>query len=65
MEKLFLDPFLKNKNWAYLWISVIQFIFIVSQAEAYQNNILKLSADHFLFKKGLKLVSLAHFLHDF
>ena len=56
----FLRPFSKNKNWAYLWISVIQFIFIVSQAEAYQNNILKLSADHFLLPH-LKLFQKSRF----
>ena len=43
MEKLFPDSFLKNQNWAYLWInSFIQFVFIDCQVEDYQ-RLLKLS----------------------
>ena len=25
VEKLFLDPFLKNQNWVYLWINSLKF----------------------------------------
>ena len=38
VEKLFSGFFLKNKNWAYLWINVLKFIhfvFIVCQVEDY------------------------------
>ena len=45
VEKLFPDPFLKNQNWAYLWINSLKlysFVFIVCQVEGYR-NILKLS----------------------
>ena len=26
LEKLFADPYLKNQNWAYLWINGLKFI---------------------------------------
>ena len=45
VEKLILDPFLKNQNWAYLGINnsrFTQFVFIVCQVQGYQ-NMLKLS----------------------
>ena len=45
VEKLFSDAFLKNQNWAYLWINSLNFpqlVFILYQVEGYQ-NILKLS----------------------
>ena len=77
VEKLFSDIFLKNQNCAYLWInslSFMQFLFILCQVEAYR-NILKLSCRSLAFtshkvffkktKRGLELVSLPHFLHDF
>ena len=41
VEILFSDLFLKNQNWAYLWINSLKF-YIVCQVEDYQ-NILKLS----------------------
>ena len=41
MDKLVPDHFLKNQNWAYLWInslvSFIQFVFIICQVEGAQN----------------------------
>ena len=41
--KLFPDPFLKNQNWANLWIkSLKKFVFIVFQVNDWR-NILKLS----------------------
>ena len=45
MEKLFPYPFLKNQNWAYLWInsfSFLQLVFILCHVEDY-SSILKLS----------------------
>ena len=45
VEKLVPDHFLKNQNWAYLWINSLKFwvvYFIVCQTEGYQ-NILKLN----------------------
>ena len=75
--KLFRGPFLKNQNWVYLWISNLKSyiaFFILCEVEAYR-YILKLSCeDHLLLphikhfeerKRGLELVSLSHFLHDF
>ena len=74
---LFSDPFLKNQNWAYLWInslSFIQFVFIVCQVKDPQ-NILKLNCRPLVFtsykaflkkvKWDLELVFLPHFLPDF
>ena len=70
-------PFLKNQNWAYLWIYILNFIYFVSivfQVEDYQKW-LKLSYRPFAFtsyktflkktKRGLELVYLPHFLRDF
>ena len=45
IEKLFPDSFLKNRNWAYLWINSVKFytvFVIVCQVEGYQ-NILRLN----------------------
>ena len=51
-ERLFSDPFLKIKNWAYLWINSLKFytvcLFIVFQVEDYR-NILKLSCRSLAF----------------
>ena len=41
VEILFPDSFLKNQNWPYLWINsqkFLQLVFIVCQAEDYQNK---------------------------
>ena len=49
---LFLDPFLKNRNIAYLWINSLKFYtacFIVCQVEGYQNNIETRKATGFKF----------------
>ena len=69
-EKLFPDPSLKNQNGTYPWINSLRF-YAVCQVEGYR-NILKLSIrplPHVKFfyktKRGLELVSLPHFLHDF
>ena len=76
VEILFSDPFSKNQNWAYFWINSVKFYidcFIVCQVEDYQ-KILKLSCRSLAFtsykaflktKRGLELVSLANFMHDF
>ena len=56
-EKLFLDHFLKNQNWGYLWINSLKFwtIFLVSQVVVFYlevedyRNILKLSCRPFGF----------------
>ena len=76
VDKIFRDPFPKNRNWEHLWISslnFIQFVFIICQVKEYR-NVLKLTADHLLLfhvklfskrKRGMELVSLPHFLHDF
>ena len=42
VKKLFPDTFLKNQNWAYLWINSLQFVFTVCQADDCC-NLLKLS----------------------
>ena len=57
VEKLVLDPFLKNRNWAYTWINSLKCFFFV---------FLKLRC-WLLFEKtnrGLELVSLPQFLLD-
>ena len=76
VEKLVPDPFLKNKNWAYLLISGLKFVkvcFIAWQVEGYRNR-LKLSCRPLAFthiklfykiKRCLELVSLPDFLHNF
>ena len=51
MEKLVPNPFLKNQNWAYLWINSLkftQFIFISCQVEGWL-KILKISCRPFDF----------------
>ena len=73
MWKPFWDPFLKNQNWAYLWISSLkfQFVLIVCQVEGYQ-NILKLNFRSLAFisykafwkSKRKSGTSLFHFLYD-
>ena len=60
-KKLFLGPFLKYLNWAYLWIDGLKFypicFFIVCQVNGYQ-NILKLRSRplaFILYKDFLKI----------
>ena len=74
VEKLFPDTFLKDQNWASLWINssvLYSFLFIVCQVEGHL-KILKLSCGPLAFtskpvqqKRGLELVSLPHFLNKF
>ena len=79
VDKLLLEPLLKNQNWAYLWINSLELYtiwFFECQVENYW-NILKLSyriltftsckVFFFLFcflKTGLELVFLPHFLRE-
>ena len=78
MERLFPYLFLNIEDWAYLWINSLKFyivfVFIACQVESFR-NVLKLSCRPLAFtsykaflknkKRGLKLVFLLHFLHDF
>ena len=72
VEKLFPESFLWNQNQAYLRIKS-RFVFIVFQVEYYQNiskptcKPLAITSYKVFFskKRGLELVSLLHFLHDF
>ena len=50
VEKLFSDPFLKNRNLSYIWVNSLKFyiIFILCQIEDHR-NILKLSYRPFTF----------------
>ena len=76
VDKLFLNPFLKNQNCTYLWINTLKFstvCFNPMSSWGYQ-NILKLSCRPLVLphlklfkkaKKGLELVSLPDFLHEF
>ena len=77
LEKLVLDPFLKNQNWVYLLLNSLKFhslFLLYVQVEDYP-TILKLLTTWFYFiescfKKqrevgGMELVSLDHFLRDF
>ena len=70
VEKPFPNPFLKNQNRAYLWITYVQVVFIACQVQGYR-SILKLSCWPLAFtsykaffkkktKRVLKLVSLPH-----
>ena len=80
VKKLFPDLFLKNQNWAYLWIDCIKFYTecfyrMASWGLSKQTiETLKLSYRPLTFtsykaflkiKTGLELVSLPHLLHDF
>ena len=78
VEKLFPNPFLKNQIWAHLCFNSLKFytefyVFFICQVKSYQ-DILKLSYRPTTFyltcffkktERGLELVSLSHFLHDF
>ena len=75
-RKLVSDFFLNNQNWAYLLITVknfLQFVLLYAQVEGYR-NILKLKSRTLFFisckvflktKSGVELVSLSHFLNYF
>ena len=77
VEKLFLGHFLKKQNWLYIWtnsLKVLQFVFIVCpslQLSKYLETKVKTTCSShlqqcfFKLKRGLELVSLPHFFHDF
>ena len=77
LEILFPDPFLKDKNWAYLWISRLKFyaVWFYRRPSWWVSNYIetKLQITCFyliqsFFKKtksGLELVFFSHFLGDF
>ena len=77
MEKLFLGPFVKSKNSAYLWINSLWVYTVCSNSMptwGLSKNTLKLSCRPFAFnsneafrksKWSLELVSLSHFLQNF
>ena len=73
MEKLFPDCFLKIQNWAYLWFNNLKFYtvcFYCIPSWRLSKNI-EIDADHLRHikllktRRGLELVSLPHFLHNF
>ena len=74
MEILFPDPFLKNQNWAYLWIKrFTQIVFTVNQVEDNQNILtpncrLLAFTSYKAFLKNKKRSGtslLPHFVYDF
>ena len=75
VEKLVTDPFLKNWNWAYIWINsltfyAVCFCWIASWGlSKYFETKLHLVSPHikllWKIKRSLELVSLPHFLHNF
>ena len=74
VEKLFPDPFLKIRNWAYLWINSLKccracFYCMSSWGlskyiETKQKNTC-FYLSFFKKQRGLELVSLPHLVHDF
>ena len=74
VEKPFPNPFLKNQNRAYLWITYVQVVFIACQVQGYR-SILKLSCWPLAFtsykaffkknKKSSRTSLPASFRHDF
>ena len=73
VEKLVLDSFLKNQNWAYLWINSLNFYTVCFYCRS-KSRTTKIFLPHFNFyliqsffktKRGLKLFSLPHFLYEF
>ena len=76
MEIIFPYPFLKNQNWPYLWISILKFHTACFHGmpswglsehieTKLQTTCFYLISSFFKKTKGLELVSLSHFLHDF
>ena len=73
VEKVFLNHFLKNQNWAYLWINILKcstVCFYWMRVESYR-KILKLSCrplaftSYKAFLKKRPAFFLPHFLYDF
>ena len=77
VEKLVADPFLKNENWAYLWINSLKlytvcFYYMASWGLLkYIETKLQTTCFRLILsslkkiKKGLEFVSLPHFPHNF
>ena len=73
VEKLFSGSFLINQNWANLWINSLKFYTVCFHRMAswgllkYIGTKLQSTCSKLFqkIKKGLELVSLPHFLHDF
>ena len=76
VEKLVPDPFLKNWNWADLWINSLKFYavcFYFMPSEGYWNilkqSCIQLALSHiklfYKIKRGLEPVSLQYFLRNF
>ena len=71
VQKLFPVFFLKNQNWAYLWINSLKFYavcFYCMQSWGLSYRPLAFPSNKVLLKKrerDLELVSQPHFLHDF
>ena len=77
MEKLVPNPFLKNWNWAYLWINSLKFYEVYFHCmtrwglSKYIETKLQTICFHLILsyfqkiKRGLELVSLPHFPHNF
>ena len=74
IEETIPRPFSKNQNWAYLWINILKFFFLLfGKLRTFESD-WNYAADHLLLlhiklfqkvKRGLDLVFFPHFLHDF
>ena len=77
VEKLVSDLFIVNQNWAYLWVNslnVIKFAFILRQSRRLpkytKTKVLTVCFFYLIYSfftlfKGLELISLPQFQHDF
>ena len=71
VEKLFPDPFLKNQNWAYFWINSLKFYPVYFYCmprwglSKYIETKRQTTCFYLIQKRGLELVSLLDFLHNF
>ena len=65
VEKLVSDPFIKNQNWAYLWINSLKYYEVCFYCMTKSRSINDFYKSFLKNKKRSGLVSLPHFLHDF
>ena len=76
VEKLVSDSFLKNENWAYRWINSIKFYIVCFYCMVswglstyieikLQSTCFHLILSFLKIKRGLELVTLPHFQHNF
>ena len=68
VEKVFLDPPLKNQNWTYQYSKASYSLFLLCakfRAKLQTTCFYLIYGFFFKKKRGLGLVSLPHFLHDF